>query len=286
MAKDNYVTIIGPPRSGTTWLFRYLRGHPDVFVPFIKEINWFNIATGLANENQIANIKARYEEIRDNRAARGLDLGEQGQERKERYEMQTDADFRAFFEKRVEGDMPYFDISPGYSGLDVAGFARLHATFPKAKVVILLRNKPDRAWSVVHHVKKRRFPEADRAFVISYLSNAQDGPMTKLLSEIYATVTTVFDPSRVLCLYTEELFAPKTQQITLDRLSDFVGVPSHSVGDFEFSANRGSYAQMPWSFRKEATLKGAADYTWAQTHMGYLPPAWEKDYGRFLVPQS
>lgn len=282
MGNGNYVAIIGPPRSGTTWLFRFLREHPGVFVPFIKEINWFNIATGKANENQVANVQRQYELIRDRRAAQGLDLGIQGQERKERAEMRTDADFRAFFEKRAHGDTPYFDISPGYAGLDVDGFKRMNDTFSNAKIVLLLRNKPDRAWSVVHHVKKRRFPEADLQFVINYLSSAADGPMTKLLSEIYATVLQAFAPSHVHCIYTEELFDPQTQQKVLDDLCHFVGARPHLVGDFEYSQNRGSYDQMSFGFRKEATLKGAADYAWAEKIMGYLPPLWQKDRDRYL----
>lgn len=284
MANGNYVAIIGPPRSGTTWLYRFLRRHKGAFVPYIKEINWFNIATGVANEKQIANVQAQYEMIRDRRAARGLTLGEQGEQRKERAMMRTDADFRAFFEKRAPGKMPYFDISPGYSGLDADGFRRIAAAFSNAKVVMLLRNKPDRAWSVVHHVRKRRFPEADLQFIINYLSATEDGPMTKLLCDIHATVAQAFDPAHIHCLYTEDLFGtPETQQKVLDKLCAFAGADPLPVGDFEFSQNRGTYDEMPVSFRKEATLRGARDYAWAEQTMGYLPAAWERDKKRFLT---
>ena len=34
--------IIGAPRSGTTWLEKNLRSHPDVFMPGIKELHFFN----------------------------------------------------------------------------------------------------------------------------------------------------------------------------------------------------------------------------------------------------
>ena len=34
--------IIGPQRTGTTWLHRNLKEHPQVFVPFQKEIYYFN----------------------------------------------------------------------------------------------------------------------------------------------------------------------------------------------------------------------------------------------------
>jgi hypothetical protein len=34
--------VIGPPRTGTTWLFRRLEEHPQVFVPAIKQVHFFD----------------------------------------------------------------------------------------------------------------------------------------------------------------------------------------------------------------------------------------------------
>ena len=34
--------ILGPQRTGTTWLQRYLIQHPDVFMPHLKELYFFN----------------------------------------------------------------------------------------------------------------------------------------------------------------------------------------------------------------------------------------------------
>jgi hypothetical protein len=34
--------VIGAPRSGTTWIERNLRAHPDVFMPSVKELHFFD----------------------------------------------------------------------------------------------------------------------------------------------------------------------------------------------------------------------------------------------------
>lgn len=37
--------VVGPQRSGTTWTYEYLRGHPEVFVsPLVKESRFFDLA--------------------------------------------------------------------------------------------------------------------------------------------------------------------------------------------------------------------------------------------------
>jgi len=34
--------VIGVQRSATSWIYQCLKGHPDIFLPFIKEINFFD----------------------------------------------------------------------------------------------------------------------------------------------------------------------------------------------------------------------------------------------------
>lgn len=41
--------VIGPPRTGTTWLYQVLRTHPEIFLPDIKQLHFFdrNLSRGL-----------------------------------------------------------------------------------------------------------------------------------------------------------------------------------------------------------------------------------------------
>ena len=40
MTRPNFI-VIGAMRAGTTALFEYLRAHPDVYIPELKELNFF-----------------------------------------------------------------------------------------------------------------------------------------------------------------------------------------------------------------------------------------------------
>src|SRR6187551_772246 len=45
---------IGAPRSGTTWLHRNLRRHPDIFLPPVKEVRQFISRGSSLRREQIA----------------------------------------------------------------------------------------------------------------------------------------------------------------------------------------------------------------------------------------
>jgi hypothetical protein len=47
--------IIGAPRCGTTWLFKCLRQHPDVYMPDLKQLHFFDV-----NFNKSLNFYAKY----------------------------------------------------------------------------------------------------------------------------------------------------------------------------------------------------------------------------------
>ena len=40
--KKPTVLVAGFPRSGSTYLYHLLKQHPDIYIPQIKEINYFN----------------------------------------------------------------------------------------------------------------------------------------------------------------------------------------------------------------------------------------------------
>ena len=57
--------IVGPPRTGTTSLFEYLRTHPEIFIPDMKEIHFFSdVKADIRNMKEYQKlIKGRGEKI-------------------------------------------------------------------------------------------------------------------------------------------------------------------------------------------------------------------------------
>lgn len=96
---------IGAQKGGTTWLYRNLACHPELFVPSrVKEVHYFDL---LFHENL--------------------------------------SDYAAVFAEgagRVK-----CDITPGYGKLSPARIRFVRRVMPDARLVLLLRNPVERAWS-------------------------------------------------------------------------------------------------------------------------------------------
>jgi hypothetical protein len=108
--------VIGAYRSGTTTLYRLLRQHPEVFLPLEKEPNWLAV-----EDNAHVSDVIRERSVPD-RAA-----------------------YEALYRDRGP-DQRTGDISPEYlTNSHVAG--HLAKLVPEARLVAVLRNPIERAWS-------------------------------------------------------------------------------------------------------------------------------------------
>ena len=99
--------VIGSQRCGTTWLHRILREHPQVFLPEHKELHFFDW---------------RMDD-------HGLDW------------------YLEHF-RQPEPAKPFAgEISPGYVTLNRQSVARVQRLLPNAKILLVVRNPVERAWS-------------------------------------------------------------------------------------------------------------------------------------------
>ncbi len=109
MTKPNFL-IVGAVKSGTTSLFEYLRGHPEVFMPSIKEASFF--------------------------------AGEGGR---------SEADYLALFRQagsaRAVGEVSGSYLYPPSTASAIHDFLG-----PDARIVIILRNPIDMAYSLWGHM--------------------------------------------------------------------------------------------------------------------------------------
>lgn len=113
MTLPNFL-IIGAPKAGTTSLYDYMRGHPEIFMPELKEPRF------LAYEGQ------------------GGD--------RNRWPVQSMAEYEALFapaagETAIGEATPHYLIYPHVA-------ERIHALLPEARLIASLRNPIDRSYSV------------------------------------------------------------------------------------------------------------------------------------------
>ena len=106
---------IGGPRCGSTWIYNCLKEHPEIFVPNLKEVQYFNNKLG------------RYK--------KGINW------------------YENFF-KNINGAKTVGEISPPYLA-DEKTPKRIHKTIPNVKMIISIRNPIQVAYSLyIEHIKR------------------------------------------------------------------------------------------------------------------------------------
>lgn len=138
---------IGVPRAGSTWLWRNLQQHPDIWMPPFKHINYFH---------------PRFQKMRLKRLKYHT---------KEIFWDHTDAPpswYLKFFAKPTPDDAWYEGLFPDdqalvkgeiaedYAVLEEEDIARIHALMPDCKIFIILRNPVDRTISNARHAFMNR----------------------------------------------------------------------------------------------------------------------------------
>ena len=148
---------IGTQKAGTTWLFDWLSGRSDVHVPCfrsgdrrtqLKEVHYFDkYIPGQTHRQMQARraIARQAARLADGNDALLPDLIERLQGRLEHLRLLIDdsGDDRAYLDWMQAGragEPVVMDITPSYSMLDRAGFARMATLSPKSKFILLLRD--------------------------------------------------------------------------------------------------------------------------------------------------
>jgi Sulfotransferase family len=153
---------IGAQKAATSWLYQNLRQHPDIWMPPRKELHYFDRSTAYPSSNDLASEKLAdrlfgrqdYNKGFVNRLVRGVSRGiiERSWANirwTTRYFLGTYNDdwYRSLFKSgtgKVKGE-----ITPSYSILSLKDVNHIREMFPELKVILILRNPIDRAWSHV-----------------------------------------------------------------------------------------------------------------------------------------
>jgi hypothetical protein len=140
---------IGAQKAGTTWLYRNIKHHPNIWVPPIKEIHYFDHPTWLplivsvyrtADLVSLRNITKRLSEHKQPKHKQYL-----GWYLRYLLFPRNDPWYKSLFAPgpgEIAGD-----ITPDYATLKESRVARIHALVPEAKIIYILRNPIQRAWS-------------------------------------------------------------------------------------------------------------------------------------------
>jgi hypothetical protein len=132
--------IVGAPKAGTTSLYHYLGQHPDVYMSPVKEPNYF------AEEIRLGNISAQWQDWAQ-REDNALQLYLRGPMQEKRFGgiVSRWSDYLKLFEN-VNGEKAIGEASVCYLWSKTAA-RNIAASRPDAKILMVLRNPVDRAFS-------------------------------------------------------------------------------------------------------------------------------------------
>ena len=140
---------IGLPKAGTGWLFDQLNDHPDFWMPPVKELLYL--------QQPVSQMQFVWPsgEPRGNKRGRERLVHRTNLDARDQAFLQYAATCRGKRRKMAryaqlfnhKGELLSGDISPPYWSLEDDVIGAVAARFPKAKIVLLVRDPVSRAWS-------------------------------------------------------------------------------------------------------------------------------------------
>ncbi|TAF51264.1 MAG: hypothetical protein EAZ61_11010 [Oscillatoriales cyanobacterium] len=216
--------ILGAQKAGTSSLFKYATQHPQIIPPLRKEIEFWSL-----------------------RMQRGLDW------------------YLSQFPAIPPGDLTYLsgEACPGYLDHDQSA-QRVRDNFPDIKLVVILRNPVERAYSHYNHWRRRQQETLDFETAIhakfdrltSGSNNIIDekqlwnSPHDYLARGIYIVFLkhwmSIFPRDRFLVLSSDQLNT--NPQATLSQLFEFLGLPNSAI-QADLRHNVGTYSPLSGTLR-------------------------------------
>jgi hypothetical protein len=153
---------IGAPRSGTSWLWENLRHHPEIWMPYRKELHYFDRSTSYPSPSHLSQPSPlkrlfglsepshRYRRIL---AKSAHDVLRQPSVSRASWYLNYlfghyDDEWYASLFAQGAGKLKG-EVTPAYAILKSEDVANIHSLMPDIKLIYLMRNPIERSWSAV-----------------------------------------------------------------------------------------------------------------------------------------
>jgi len=169
---------IGAQRAETSWISLNLQRHPDIYIPPIKEVHYFDRSFKYPSPNLSANILTRvfgnnsWWRIQFKAFCKAKSLKHKMWYSKYLFGRYNDKWYASLFNHgrgKICGE-----ITPAYSILEPEDIYKIYELMPNLKIIYILRNPIERTWSAFKHRVSGRKRQLD-----SY----PDDEIKKLLSD-------------------------------------------------------------------------------------------------------
>jgi len=237
MENKIFILGIGAQKSGTSWLYHYLKKHPNVNLGFMKEYHVFD-ALYLNHRKVRENIlQSRINRVvNDSRKPTIKDvlllkfLGDP------HVYFQY---FKSLVDKKAETSVTG-DITPSYAALNAEAFSEIRQQILqygfKAKVIFLMRDPVERCISLSRMILKYAGAEMSTQTESTHLRQHFASPEYAVRTRYDVTiknVEAVFNPDEIYYAFYEELF----KESTIKNLCNYLEIP-YIEPDFSHQPNK------------------------------------------------
>ncbi len=227
---------IGAQKAGTTWLHSNLRKHKDLWLPPIKEIHYFDYKE---NNFSPALKQQLFNNQRDNRRWRRIAKNRLKVNFKSPNIQGLLWDINYLFNRQNNDDWysSLFElglgkiigeITPAYSTLSSGSVAHIHKLMPKIKIIFLMRNPIERAWSYFFSYMYQQEKTIDSFSKIELRNqfNSNYSLLRGSYSQTLEVWQTYFAPEQLFIGFFEEIV--DCPEDLLARICDFIGTEASS----------------------------------------------------------
>ncbi len=240
---------IGAQRAGTTWLYANLSLQPGIWMPPVKELHYFDEKAHLPHPSFAWRTLGRAEV--DERWRRQLRTQWRARRREgralSRWEVRyffgrpSDDWYVSLFEQgegRVSGE-----VTPSYTALPAGEVEHVHRLLPEARIILLMRNPIERAWSGAV-METRGLDPADAAEArLALLESAGSRLRTDYLGALERWHA-FYPADRIFVGFMEEL-AGRPREL-LSSVCEFLGLgPAEVFQRADRVVHRGTVSTMP-----------------------------------------
>lgn len=278
---ETLLVCLGAQKAGTTWLWHYLRDHPQCAATPLKEIHFFGGKSERLNRLLAETTRAipdaktpqerlLLEEKRDfiNRALEVF----AGEER-------TAEVFEALVASAAKpGARVVAEFTPANCKLSLARLKQI-ADLPAApKFVMTLRDPVDRLWSQIRMLARRQDRAPDRMHAVAmdimerFLDGQEDAVPTRHdYAGMLRRARNAIPPERLFVEFFETFF----DQPRIDAFCDFLGI-DHRTARLDEPRAAGLEIPLPTEDRIRLRNRLAEHYAAVEKDLGTLPARWRE----------
>jgi len=237
---ERFILGVGAQKCGTTWLHGYLSGHPQVQMPALKELHYFDLV--LRPDIFRIDIAGKLaQDIARNLADDPALVAQRRREAAARLAMTDDPDSYLDFFRGLGLDAAVTgDVTPSYSGLSAEDFTRIRSLLTGAglavRVVFMMRDPGERAISQTRMVMGMKGNELPPWKLKRRLLRRVSAPGNMGRARYDVTVRNLqaaFAPEELYIEFFERFFT----ETSLRRLCRFLGI-DYVPADFSKPENR------------------------------------------------